>query len=129
MPTRTGLPKNPRNQPTAPEMPAAKSMRPLGPGARDSGTQPASGEKWVGTASHADFLDAVTNGKVRLIGEEKRRADTSLEPGIRRVQYGAVIGERVALIRWVEDNAGHWQRTELTVTKSAIKALAAALEK
>jgi hypothetical protein len=105
-------------------MPAAKSMRP-GQRRSDAPANAVSGEKVVGTASHADFLDAVTRGTCRLLGEEKRRSGAQLEPGIRRVQYGVATGERVVLIRWAEDNAGNWHKTELNLPKSAVKALVA----
>jgi hypothetical protein len=128
MPKRVG-PKN--NQETAPEMPSAKSMRPGAPPARlDSGVPPVSGEKPAGTSSgHADFLDEVTQGSVRLLGEEKRRGDVPFEPGIRRIQYGAAVAERVVLLRWSEDNAGHWHKSEMSLPLSAVRALTALLER
>jgi hypothetical protein len=130
MPSRTGLPKNPRTQETAPEMPAAKSRRSAPPSKpRTLRAPPASGETKIGSSGHADFLDAVTSGSVRLIGEEKRRGDVPMEPGMRRVQYGVAFGERVVLIRWAEDNSGHWHKTEMNLPSSAIKALVAALDR
>lgn len=125
MASRTRPPKNPRTQETAPEMPAAKSMRPPPAGTgMTSATAPASGEKPVGTTSHADFLDAVVSGAIRLIGEEKRRGNVQLEDGMRRIQYGVTTGERLVLVRWAEDNTGHWHKTELSLPRDFGRALA-----
>jgi hypothetical protein len=102
-------------------MPAAKSMRPTGAA---SASPPASGEKPVGSRSHADFLDAVASGAIRLIGEERRRGNVQLEDGMRRIQYGVTTGERLVLVRWAEDNTGHWHKTELSLPKDLGRALA-----
>lgn len=126
MSNRTGLPKNPSTQETAPEMPAAKSLHPAARSKKPS----VSGQVPVGSSTgHADFLDAVTQGTMRLLGEEKRRGDQPLEGGMRRVQYGVAVGERVVLVRWSEDNAGHWHKTELSVPLGAARALASLLER
>jgi hypothetical protein len=117
------MPKNSSTRETAPEMPAAKSGR--APSRRPPGV---SGEGPV-RPSHAEFLDAVRLGAVKLLLEEKRRSDAPLEPSVRRVQYGVVLAEPMVLLRWAEDNAGQWHRTEFTLPTAAAKALFAALNK
>jgi hypothetical protein len=115
---------------TMPEMPAAKVGRPSSrrpPAA--SGEALATGRGPDTRTSHAEFLDAVRLGTAKLLLEEKRRSDGNVDPSVRRVQYGAELGPTLLLVRWAEDNAGLWQRTEFALPRGAAKALGALLAK
>src|SRR5690606_11054522 len=102
------MPKPSSTKETTPEMPAAKTQR-------NSRRPPAaSGEAFVASSSegpalglttHAEFLEAVRMGTTKLLLEEKRRSDGSVDRGVRRVQYGAELGATLVLVRWAEDNA------------------------